>query len=367
MRHDDIPHTALPDSAMSNRLRVLFEELIELPPGKRPAWLAANVPVAAERAMLERLLAADDGRGFLDTPATDHAARLRADEVRSDVLIGQQVGAFRITRALGQGGMAAVFLGERTGADFDQQVAIKLLRRGLYSELEQRLFARERQVLAALEHPNIARLIDGGVTAAGIPYLVMEFVDGMPVTQYANERGLDPRARLTVFLDVCRAVEVAHRNLVVHRDIKPSNILVSAGGEVKLLDFGIAKLIEEDDADATGTIGVFTPDYAAPEQLRGGTITTATDVYGLGVLMHELLLGLRPSGMPTRRPSSRVGEIDTSANSLVRDLAPARLRKLLRGDIDNILLKALADEPERRYASAGALADDIERYLNRRP
>jgi serine/threonine-protein kinase len=191
----------------------------------------------------------------------------------------------------------------------------------------------------------------------------MEYVDGVPITHHANAKNLDVRARVRLFVDVCRAVAEAHRNLIVHRDIKPSNILVATDGTVKLLDFGIAKLIEEDDAGTTGTVGVFTPDYAAPEQLRGGAITTATDVYGLGVLLHELLLGLRPAGAPTRRPSSRV---DETVEGNVPRIERARLRKLLRGDLDNILLKALAEEPQRRYASAGALADDIDNWLGGR-
>jgi eukaryotic-like serine/threonine-protein kinase len=352
----------------SARLRAAFDQLVDLPATDRERWLDANIRDASERSALVRLLSADDGNGFLDTPAVEHAARLAAQELRADGLIGQQIGSFRVLRALGQGGMAAVFLGERVGADFEQQVAIKLLRRGLYSELEQRLFLRERQVLAALNHPNIARLIDGGVTSAGIPYLVLEYIDGVPITQHADEHGLGIQARLRLFLSVCRAVEAAHRTLIVHRDIKPSNILVTPNGDAKLLDFGIAKLLEEDNPNATGTVGVFTPDYAAPEQLYGGTITTATDVYGLGVLLHEVLLGVRPVGMPTRRPSSRVNEVASlSSDTIVRSLAPSRLRKLLRGDLDNLLLKALAEEPERRYASAGALADDVERHLERRP
>ena len=359
------PVTAPPGQDTQNRLRELFDQAVELPPSAREGWIDAQPASPTERAALRRLLAADDSNGFLDTPATEHAARLAAEEVLPESLIGQQVGAFRIVRALGRGGMAAVFLGERVGADFDQQVAIKLLRRGLYSELEQRLFQRERQVLAALDHPNIAHLIDGGVTAAGIPYLVMEHVDGVPITVHALAQALDVRRRLKLFLRVCRAVEAAHRSLIVHRDIKPSNILVSADGEVKLLDFGIAKLLDEDDAGAT--VGVYTPDYAAPEQLSGGTITTATDVYGLGVLLHELLLGLRPDGSPTRRPSSRVGEIAAQAGGSVRALAPLQLRSVLRGDLDNILLKSLEPEPQRRYPSAGALADDIERFLDHRP
>jgi len=360
------PATAQPGQETQNRLRELFDQAVDLPAAARDAWIDAQLSSPGEREALRRLLAAHDSHGFLDTSATEHAARLAAEEVLPESLIGQHIGAFRIVRALGQGGMAAVFLGERVGADFDQQVAIKLLRRGLYSELEQRLFQRERQVLAALDHPNIAHLIDGGVTAAGIPYLVMEHVDGVPITVHALAHRLDVRRRLKLFLRVCRAIEAAHRSLIVHRDIKPSNILVSADGEVKLLDFGIAKLLDEDDAGAT--VGVYTPDYAAPEQISGGTITTATDVYGLGVLLHELLLGIRPAGSPTRRPSSRVGEIGAGqADGGAHALAPLQLRSLLRGDLDNILLKALEPEPQRRYASAGALADDIECFLDHRP
>ena len=377
---------------MLARRRALFETVIDLPAEQRAAWLTGNVPDPEDRAALLRWLAVDSDSGFLDTPAVERAAGLRADDLPVQGLIGQQIGAFTLIRALGSGGMAAVFLGQRAGSDFDQNVAIKLLRRGLYSELEQRLFQRERRVLAGLDHPNIARLIDGGVTAAGIPYLVMEFVDGVPITDFARAKHLDAPQRLRLFLEVCRAVEAAHRSLIVHRDIKPSNILVTVDGQVKLLDFGIAKLIEDDSAIATATVGVFTPQYAAPEQLSGDTITTATDVYGLGVLLHELLLGVRPAGTPMRRPSSRVSEIAASSCPPGRspsapeamdgreataeaiegperppERAPARLRKLLRGDLDNILLKALAEEPARRYASAGALAEDIARHLDRRP
>ena len=352
--------TSSADSTTQNALREAFDALLEQPPEARAGWIHAHIADASLRERLRDLLAAHDSHGFLDTAADEHAARLAARELAPEGLIGSRIGAFRLVRALGQGGMSAVFLGQREDADFRQQAAIKLLRRGLYSELEQRLFQRERRVLAALEHPNIARLIDGGVTQAGIPYLVMEYVDGVPITQYAAARMLDVRARVRLFAGVCRAVAEAHRNLIVHRDIKPSNILVTADGTVKLLDFGIAKLIEEDNTDSTGTVGVFTPGYAAPEQLRGGAITTATDVYGLGVLLHELLLGLKPGGTPTRRPSSRVNEtLDTNVPSIER----ARLRKQLRGDLDNIALKALAEESQRRYASAGALADDIDNYL----
>ena len=354
-------------SATGARLRESFDALIEVPPSDRAAWLDAHIEDAGLRSALRDLVLADDAAGFLDVSVVAHASRLRSEEIQPDGLIGQQIGMFRLVRLLGQGGMAAVFLGERIGSDFKQSVALKILRRGLYSDLEQRLFLRERQVLAGLSHPNVARMIDGGVTDAGIPYLVMEYVDGVPITRYAARCDLSVRQRVELFLTVCRAVEAAHRNLIVHRDIKPSNVLVSDDGVVKLLDFGIAKLIEEDDPDITGTRGVFTPHYAAPEQINGGTITTATDVYGLGVMLHELLLGIRPEGSPTRRPSSRVLEAIRTTEGDAGAAQPTQLRTALRGDLDNILLKALDNEPERRYPSAGAFADDIERYLKRRP
>jgi serine/threonine-protein kinase len=333
------------------RLRMLFDIALDIPPGGRAAWIARNVAQAGDRETLARLLAAADeiGGGFLDTPVSAHASTLAADSVLAESLVGQRAGAFRLVRLLGKGGMAAVFLGSREIGDFRQDVAIKLLRRGLYSEIEQRLFQRERRVLASLNHPNIARLIDGGLTEAGVPYLVMEYVDGEPITRHADTRTLDVRARLALFLTVCRAVEAAHRALIVHRDIKPSNILVASDGTVKLLDFGIAKLLEDNVEGAT--IGVFTPDYAAPEQIAGKVVTTATDVYALGVLLHELLLGARPGSSP-RRPSALA---ETGGN--------LPLQRHLRGDLDNIILKALEAEPDRRYASAGALADDIERHL----
>lgn len=358
--------TDLPVGASDSyaRLRELFAVAAELNERERAAWIDANVTDADERVALERLLSVDLGEGgYLDIPADEHAARMAADEpLRVEGLIGQRIGMFRLTRLLGKGGMAVVFLGEREDADFHQKAAVKLLRRGLYSEVEQRLFRRERQLLATLEHPNIAHLIDGGVTAAGIPYLVLEYVDGDPLTQHAADRRLDVRQRLDLFLIVCRAVEAAHRALIVHRDIKPSNILVANDGTVKLLDFGIAKLLEDDVENPT--IGVFTPDYAAPEQIADAPVTTATDVYALGVLLHELLLGIRPQRGSMRRPSSLAGAV---ASKHITVPKPALLPRALRGDLDTIVLKCLAVEPEQRYASAGALADDIQRHLAGKP
>lgn len=363
-----------PDSSPANassdtlsRLRSIFDSVIELPADERLAWLDHQVANPEVRAAVLALLRADDtGRGVLDTPAGELAGRMKNDGPVMENLVGQNIGAFRLVRLLGKGGMAAVFLGKRQGADFEQQVAIKLLRRGLYSELEQRLFLRERQVLANLSHPNIARLFDGDVTEAGIPFLVMEYIDGEPITHYANQHQLDVRQRLALLLTVLRAVDVAHRSLVVHRDLKPSNIMVDAEGHVKLIDFGIAKLLEDDVDHAT--VGVYTPDYAAPEQVTGQPITTATDVYSLGVVMHELLLGLRPQDQPHRRPSVLAAELALAGKDEIMAALPMRAMKLaLKGDLDNIVLKALSTEADRRYPSAGAFADDIQRYLDRQP
>ena len=349
------------------RLRAIFDSVVDLPPDHRAAWLERHVESTEDRAAVLRLLRADDtGQGVLDTPAGELAVRMKVDGSVLDGLVGQSIGAFRLVRLLGKGGMAAVFLGEREQGDFEQQVAIKLLRRGLYSELEQRLFMRERQVLANLAHPNIARLFDGDVTAAGIPFLVMEYIDGAPITRYAHDKQLGVRERLALLLTVCRAVDAAHRGLVVHRDLKPSNILVDAEGTVKVIDFGIAKLLEDDVDHAT--VGVYTPDYAAPEQVTGQPVTTATDVYSLGVVMHELLLGVRPQGQPPRRPSALAAEFALAGKDDIKAALPMRsMKSIMHGDLDNIVLKALSPEADRRYASAGAFADDIQRYLDRQP
>ena len=356
----------------TGRLRSLFEAALAQPAPARDAWLSDNIAGDDERIALRRLLAADAmAGGALDIPVTARAADIgeagdgHADEVRADSLVGQRIGPFRLLRVLGQGGMATVFLARREDADFDQEVAVKLLRRGLYSEVEQRLFRRERRALAALSHPNIAHLLDGGITDAGIPYLVMEHVDGLPITRHAADRQLDLRARLRLFAVACHAVAAAHRALIVHRDIKPSNLLVTPGGEPKLLDFGIAKLLDDDDGATRSGLAALTPDYAAPEQLAGGPISTATDVYALGVLLHELLLGARPQRADPGRPSTRV--VDPASTGSGLPASRAALRTALRGDLDNILLKALAAEPDRRYDSAAALAADIERHLQAQP
>lgn len=350
-------------------LRACFDAAMDLPAEQRVSWVSAHVVDPQQRADLLRLLAAGQMSGALDTPSAERAARIGSErELHTFDRVGFHIGAFTLVRLLGQGGMATVYLGERTDAEFQQTVAVKLLRHGLYSEVEQRLFRRERKALASLSHSNIARLIDGGVSETGIPYLVLEYIDGMPITDFVGHQQLGLGERLRLFVVVCRAVAAAHKNLIVHRDIKPSNILVDVEGRVKLLDFGIAKLLADDQDEPTRAgAAALTPGYAAPEQFDGGVISTATDVYALGVLLHELLLDARPAWRDTdpRKPSARVIELDAAART--PPMSRAGLRQALRGDLDNIVTKALANEPDRRYASAGAFADDVERHLDAQP
>jgi tetratricopeptide (TPR) repeat protein/tRNA A-37 threonylcarbamoyl transferase component Bud32 len=314
--------------------------------------------------LLSRLSTA---QSFLETPPAATAAALLAEARRLDGPAsheGRRIGAYRIVRQIGRGGMSRVFLAERADGEFTQQVALKLLRPGLDSEIDRHRFRAERQILASLNHPNIARLLDGGVTDEGQPYLVLELVDGTSIDRYCNERGLGVRARLELFVAIADAVQSAHRSLIVHRDLKPSNILVTNDGTVKLLDFGLAKLLEPaygpNPAPSTATGHRWmTPEYAAPEQIRGTAITTLTDVYQLGAVLHEVLAGHPPFG-------TRDGSVhELEAAILERD--PTPLTGELHGDLDAIVRKALSKEPEERYASAQALADDIRRHLSGQP
>jgi serine/threonine-protein kinase len=286
---------------------------------------------------------------------------------------GRVVGAYRLLDELGEGGMGTVYLAERADGQFEQQVAVKLLKHGLHGEEARRRFLQERQILARLQHDSIARLLDGGLTEDGTPFFVMERVEGKPITIYCDEQRLGIEARLHVFLEVCDAAQYAHRNLVVHRDLKPSNILVDAAGSVKLLDFGIAKLlVEGDDGAAEGTrttLRAMTPEYAAPEQVRGDPVTTATDVYALGVLLYELLTGQRPYRVGRGLASEWERAIleQQPQRPSVSAVTSRELRRRLRGDLDWVVLKALQKEPERRYPSAEALATDIRRHLHGLP
>lgn len=379
------------DPTRWHRLKTLLAAALDQPPDARAAFVEAACEGDEELLNeLRRLLAHhddEDADAELDSPVL----RWRREASERDVpsgFVGKRVGAYRLMRLLGRGGMGVVYLAERVDGQFEQQVAIKLVRSDYAVAEGMARFAVERQVLARLKHPHIARLLDGGVTEAGRPYVVMEYVEGRPITDYCAERELALRERLQLFQTVCDTVQYAHRNLVVHRDLKPSNILVSeeqgtSPAQVKLLDFGIAKLIEERASNPTVPLTrtghrLMTPEYAAPEQVRGEPVTTATDVYQLGVLLYELLVGHRPFRLSERPPHEieRVilEEIPTrpsvavqSTDDTERAGEPARRIRRLRGDLDNIVLRALHKDPDRRYASPEHLADDIRRHLKGLP
>ena len=355
-------------SATRPELRGLFEAALAQPAAARADWLARNCEDPGTRSTILRMIAADDdgaAERVLDTPVELLFERV-GDGATERPPVGARIGPYTLEQVLGEGGSSIVFRATREQAGVRQSVALKLLRRGLFTPEEHRRFRAERHALAQLRHPGIAQLIEGGVTDAGVPYIALELVDGEPITEHVRRHALDLRRRLALFVQVCRAVEAAHRALIVHRDLKPSNVLVTHEGNVKLLDFGIAKLLEPDaDAHATHTLQrAMTPAYAAPEQFHDGPITTATDVYALGVLLSELMTGRRRGHGDTRTPSSQV---DPDTGPGVLPAPPAKTRRQLRGDLDNIVLKATAEEPERRYASAGAFAEDILRHLDARP
>ena len=345
-------------------LRELFEAASDLPREERTRYLDAHCD-AELRARIESMLTCDPGpEGALPGIAATAFVDVLADsDVTPMPLAGTHIGPFQLIGVLGEGGSSTVFHAARDVDGVRQDVALKLLRRGLYSVEAKRQFRRERIALSRLQHPGIARLIEGGVTENGFAYIALELVRGKSITEYVRTHRLDVSARLRLFLDVCRAVDAAHRALIVHRDLKPSNVLVTADGEVKLLDFGIAKLLGEDDETHT-RLPAFTPAYASPEQRTDGLVTTATDVYALGVLLGELMTGERLGESSGLTPS---GSVSDGLDAGVLPAPPAATRRLLKGDLDNIVLKALQADPALRYASAGNLADDIERLLDGRP
>lgn len=347
------------------KAKEIFLSAIDRPHGERHSFIAdasdGDVRLIDE---VESLLAShDECVDFIEEPACSFSS-LTGD---GSALAGRQFGRYRIVREIGHGGMGAVFLADRIDGEFTQRVALKLMRPGIGTTEVRKRFLHERQILADLEHPYIARLIDGGTTDDGTPFIVMEYVDGTPITEYAATLSLNERLRL--FQRVCDAVAYAHRNLIVHRDLKPSNIFITSDGSPKLLDFGIAKLLDAADHTLTN-LGAFTPDYASPEQLDGRAVTTASDVYSLGVLLYELLTGASPYRFETRSPEEVL--------RVIRDeppIRPSTVAKLigrvdpasLAGDIGNIVLYALRKEPERRYSSVEQFAADIDRYLGNLP
>ena len=345
-------------------LRDWFELALEQPVDGREAWLRQHCVDAGLRAQLLRMLASDASPAHTDAGAGARLAQAIGITPPPSLPPGARVGPFELGDLLGEGGYARVFHAFRDHAGARQDVALKLLHRSLHSSEAQHLYQRELRALTALKHPSIARLIDAGLTDAGQAWIALELVRGEPITQHAQRRllGLAPRLRLMV--QVCRAVDAAHRSLIVHRDLKPSNVLVTDAGEAKLLDFGIAKLLEPGHDETRTLLPAFTPAYAAPEQRRNEAVGTAADVYALGVLLGELLTGQRFNEGDARTPSHYV---HADAEPGLLPAPAAQTRRLLRGDLDNILRKALAADPEQRYASAGALADDLERHLERRP
>lgn len=367
-------------------IKALFGQAIELPAARRERFLAEHCADAAIRAEVVRLIAADAAAETLA------GAFLASSEMTPPP---KQIGNYRVLDELGSGGMGTVFLAVRE--DLPKQVALKVVKYGFASREIKRRFENERRILAQLEHQNIARLLDGGTTRDGLPYFVMEYVAGSDLLTYSDENNLSVDERLKLFRKICAAVSYAHGKLIVHRDLKPSNIIVTADGEPKLLDFGISKLLDENSLAETGTataFGMLTPNYASPEQFRGETVGTATDIYSLGVILYELLTGSLPYKIKDKRIDEiarAVCEIEPTAPSRSteaergtwnfkyeaaasglktqhqRRAATASLQRSLRGDPDNIVLKALRKEPERRYQSVEQFSEDIRRYLEGLP
>ncbi len=382
----------------------ILDEMLELPEDQRMAYLQQErVENKVIRQQVKQLLEAcklETARAFLaplhengDDDLIQHMGKVFAPAQVEQLSPGQEVGPYTIVRPIGKGGMGVVYLAERSFDAYKKPVALKVVKRGMDTDDILRRFRVERQILAGLEHPHIARLLDGGLTLHGLPYFVMEYVDGEPIDSYCDNNKLTVRERLALFSQVCDAVQFAHQNLVVHRDLKPGNVLVTSDGQVKLLDFGIAKLLDNGEKGATlytteDSARRMTPEYASPEQIRGEQITTATDVYALGVILYELLSGRRPYRFTTRmisefeekicqvvpgRPSTAAGrnytdlDKDKQQVSALRSTQPERLRRQLSGDLDAIILRALKKEPPLRYASAGGLEADIKRYLEHMP
>jgi non-specific serine/threonine protein kinase/serine/threonine-protein kinase len=364
------------------RINSIFDRALELPDGERAAYLdEACAGDAALRAEIARLLDAHERASrFIEKPidgAFESVARSREKSLE-----GKQIGAWRVLKEIGRGGMGTVWLGERADKQFEQRVAIKLIHPGMDTEWVVRRFRTERRILAGLDHPHIARLYDGGTTEEGVPYFVMEHIEGVPIDRYCDEQRLSITKRLELFRQVCSAVSFAHQSLVIHRDIKPSNVLVASDGTAKLLDFGIATILQDRETGAelhTATVQqLMTPEYASPEQVEGRGATTLSDVYALGVMLYELLCGRAPYRFANRslteiarvlgdakpeRPSASIAGESAERIGGAREGSVERLRRRLRGDLDTIVLKAMHADPQHRYASVEQLSEDIRRHL----
>ncbi len=360
-----------PAAARYSRIRELFNAAADLGPDERAALLEVQcLGDEALRREVELLLASDSHSDtFGEHPVFAIPKNLVSGNDEEEPT-GRIFGAYQIIRQIGRGGLGAVYLAARADDEYRKEVAIKLIRRGLDTDDILRRFRNERQILAQLDHPNIARLLDGGTTDDGLPYFAMEYVKGETITAYCDLHRLRLRERLDLFRKVCAAVTYAHQNLVVHRDLKPSNILVASNGEPKLLDCGIAKLLSADDevllTQTAPGLRAMTPDYASPEQIKGEKITTASDTYSLGVLLYELLTGRKPYRL-TIATADELSRAVLEQNPERPSTTVHPNQKSLRGDLDNIVLMALRKEPERRYASVGQFSEDVRRYLEGLP
>ena len=363
------------------QVEAVFEQALALPAGSRPAFVTQNCNGDEELCReVESLLASHAEVGdFIDRRSLFFSGE-NFEEAAGAMAAGERIGPYRVLREIGRGGMGAVYLAERADDQYQKQVAIKLIKRGMDTDSVLRHFRNERQILASFDHPNIARLFDGGTTEKGLPYFVMEHVEGLPIDRYCQAHELSLVARLKLFREVCAAVTYAHRHAVIHRDIKPSNILVTAEGAPKLLDFGVAKILQpgagaEALMTATGARAM-TPEYASPEQIGGPAVTTASDVYSLGVVLYELVTGRLPYRFASQSPvdvsrtiTEQTPERPSTAvargNGSSKPQVPSS--KVLTGDLDNIVLMALRKEPSRRYQSVDLLSDDIRRHLESLP
>jgi tetratricopeptide (TPR) repeat protein/tRNA A-37 threonylcarbamoyl transferase component Bud32 len=337
-------------------IETLFEAGIDLSPAGRESLLEERCQ--GDPQLREEVLSLWRHDTVDEPPLLDAIRASAASVLRDDPPVRLELGPYRIEREIGRGGMAVVYLAVRVDGEFQKRVAVKLIKRGMDSASVIERLKRERRILAALEHPSIARLLDGGTTADGRPWIAMEFIEGLPINRFCDEQHLSIEQRCLLIAQVGDAVSYAHRHLVVHRDLKPSNILVLPDGTPKLLDFGIAKVLGEEEADGKepltrGSLAPLTPEYASPEQMQGAPVTTASDVYSLGVLLYEVLTGTRPGRNP-RKPSTL-------------ETLPARTRRRLAGDLDNIVLMAMREDISRRYSSAEQMAEDIRRHLQGLP
>nr|MDQ5838442.1 serine/threonine protein kinase [Acidobacteriota bacterium] len=392
------------------QIEEVFQSALDLPQAERRGFIAsACAGDDTLREQVEALVAQSEQAGdFIEAPAvavagfTGGPSLTIKQDALEDPMVGRRVGSYRIVREVGRGGMGAVYLAERADSAFHKRVALKVVKRGMDTDFILRRFRHERQILASFDHPNIARLLDGGTTEEGLPYFVMEYVEGQPVYRYCDAQRLGVAERLRLFCQVCSAVTYAHQHLVVHRDLKPSNVLVTKDGSPKLLDFGIAKLLNPEMMPDTVTptasaMRLMTPEYASPEQVQGLAVTPASDIYALGVMLYELLTGHRPYRFANRsphevarvicedepeQPSRAVSQVEgvmpvetptggesatVEAACRARSSSPDALRRELAGNLDNIIMKALRKEPGRRYSTVEEMREDISRHLEGRP